>query len=145
MPFLNLNISLSFIVKQTIFVSYRSPNNPNTSLLDYYCLSRSFKMLFLIKVNNETLMTTNDILSVHDVMLMRLDVLVQRHELGDPLHPGDNEAEGEGVSAQGAVALCSQDAVNEAQTEGEAVVVVLLEPERQTGGQTQMSYRKDNG
>lgn len=77
-------------------------------------------------------MTTNAILPVHHVMLMRLDVLVQRHELGDPLHPGDDEAEGEGVSAQGAAALRRQDAIDEAQTEGEAVMVVLLEPERRT-------------
>lgn len=70
--------------------------------------------------------------SVHDVVLMRLDVLVQRRELRDPLHPGDNEAEGEGVSAQRTVSLRCQDTVNEVQTEAEAVVLVLVEPETQT-------------
>lgn len=51
-------------------------------------------MRFPINVNNETLMTTNPILFVHYVILMRLYVLVQRHELRDPPHPGGDEAEG---------------------------------------------------
>lgn len=58
-------------------------------------------------------MTTNHILFVYYVILMRLYVLIQRHELRDPPHPGGNEAEGEGVSAQRAVALHRQDAINE--------------------------------
>lgn len=70
-------------------------------------------MRFPIKVNNEPLMTTTHILFVHYVILMSLYVLVQRHELTDPPHPGGNEAEGEGVSAQRAVTLHRQDAINE--------------------------------
>lgn len=63
-------------------------------------------------------------------------MLVQRRELGDPPHPRDNEAEGEGVSAQRAVPLRRQDAVDELEAEGEAVVVVLVEPERRADRRT---------
>lgn len=62
---------------------------------------------------------------------MRLQVLGQLHELGDPSHLWDNEAEGEGVFAQRAVSLCLQDTIDELQAEGEAVVVVLVEADRQ--------------
>lgn len=62
---------------------------------------------------------------------MRLQVLGQPHELGDPPHLRDNEAEGEGVSAQRVLSLCLQDAIDELQAEGEAVVVVLVEADRQ--------------
>lgn len=67
---------------------------------------------------------------------MRLQVLVEPDELGEPPHPRDNEAEGEGVSAQGAAALRRQDTVDELQAEGEAVMVVLVEPNRQVGRKT---------
>lgn len=65
---------------------------------------------------------------------MSLDVPVQRGVLGHPPHPRQDEAAGEVVSAQSAAALRRQDAVDEVQTEAEAVVVVLVEPEtvRQT-------------
>lgn len=71
-------------------------------------------------------------LSVHNVVLVSLDVLVQRGELRDPPHPGDDEAEGEGVPAHRAVTLSHQNTIKELQTEAEAVVVVLLEPEGQS-------------
>lgn len=63
-------------------------------------------------------------------------MLVQRHELGDPPHPRDYEAEGEGVSAKRAVPLRRQDAIDELQAEGEAVMVVLVEPVRQVDRRT---------
>lgn len=92
---------------------------------------------WVIIVCQETL--TDAVLPVHHVMLVSLEVLGQPHVLGGPLHPGDDEAEGEGLSAQGAAALRRQDAVNEAQTEGEAVVVLLLEPGDSHTGLRQVS------
>lgn len=79
---------------------------------------------------------------VHYVVLVKLEVLVQPHELGDPPHPRDDEAEGEGVSAQGAVALRHQDAVDELEAEGEAVMVVLVEPNRQVDRRTAVMSNK---
>lgn len=66
-------------------------------------------------------------------------MLGQPHELGDPPHPRDNEAEGEGVSAQRTVSLRLQDAIDELQAEGEAVVVVLVEAGRQADRRTDVS------
>lgn len=75
------------------------------------------------------------LLSFHHVVLVSLDVLVQRCVFGDPPHLRQDEALSEGVFAQRAPPLCCQDTVNEPKTETEAVMVVLMEPERQTGGQ----------
>jgi len=71
-----------------------------------------------------------------------LYVLVQRGVLGDPPHPRQDEALGEGLSAQRAPALCGQDAVDELKTESEAVMLLLIEPERQTGGQEGVRERQ---
>lgn len=74
---------------------------------------------------------------------------MQPRELGDPPHPRDDEAEGEGVSAQGAVPLRRQDAVEEPEAEGEAVVVVLVEPggqkDRRTAVTSDQGLMKDPG
>lgn len=78
----------------------------------------------------------NVLLSVHHVIPVTLDVLVQRRVFGDPPHPRQDEAEGEGVSTQRASPLCCQDTVNKLKTESEAVMVVLVEPEREARGQT---------
>ncbi len=66
---------------------------------------------------------------------MSLDVLVQRCVFGDPPHLRQDESVSEGLFAQRALPLCCQDTVNELKTETEAVMVILMEPERQTGGQ----------
>lgn len=68
------------------------------------------------------------LLSVHHVVLVSLDVLVQCCVFGDPPHPRQDEAVSEGVSAQRAPPLCGEDAVNELKTETEAVMVILVEP-----------------
>jgi len=70
--------------------------------------------------------------SVHQVILVPLDVPVQPGVLGHPPHLRQDEAAGEVVPAQRAVALRCQHAVQEVQTEAEAVVVVLVEAEIQT-------------
>lgn len=66
---------------------------------------------------------------------MFLYMLVQRGVFGDPPHPRQDEALSEGLSAQRAPPLCCQDTVNELKTEREAVMLLLIEPERQKGGQ----------
>lgn len=63
---------------------------------------------------------------------MSLDVLVQRGVFGDPPHPRQDKAVSKGLSAQRAPPLRCQDTVNELKTETEAVMVLLVEPERQT-------------
>lgn len=66
---------------------------------------------------------------------MSLDVLVQGGVFADPPHLRQDVALSEGILAQRAPPLCCQDAVDELKTETEAVMVVLMEPEGQTGGQ----------
>lgn len=69
------------------------------------------------------------ILTVHHIVLLFLDVLVQRRVFGHSPHPWQNKGLSEGLSRQRAPALHRQDPVNEAQTETEAVMMVLVEPE----------------
>ena len=72
---------------------------------------------------------------------MSLEVFIQCSVFGDPPHPREDEALSEGLSAQGTPPLRHQDAVYEAKTETEAVMVILIEPETQIGGQRERDGR----
>lgn len=72
--------------------------------------------------------------SVHHVVLMSLDMVIQRGVFGDPPHPRQDEAVGEAFSTQRAPPLCCQDTVYKMKTVREAVLVLLIKPETQTGG-----------
>lgn len=65
---------------------------------------------------------------VHHVVLVFLDVLAQSGVFGHPPHPGQDKAASEVLSAEDIVSLCRQDAVQELETEAEAVMVVLVIP-----------------
>lgn len=67
--------------------------------------------------------------------MVSLDVPAQRRVFGDLPHLRQDEAVSEGVFVQRAPPLRCQDAVNKLETEIEAVVIVLVEPEGHTGGQ----------